>query len=112
MTTEEKRGTLADIQEAVKKRASYKVTLDTDKVDPAFRQYAETINSLMKIAENLRLRTKVTFAENPFPILVFDRDWNIVSANQAYSQLSGIDRNQLKKMSVKSSRFSNRRAKA
>lgn len=102
MTTEEKRGTLADIQEAVKRRASYKVTLDPDKVDPACRQYAETINSLMKIAENLRLRTNVTFAENPFPILVFDRDWNIVSANQSYSHLSGIDRNQLKKMSVKS----------
>ncbi|MCQ8893124.1 MAG: methyl-accepting chemotaxis protein [Methanolinea sp.] len=97
-----KKGTLADIQDAIKKRASYSVTLDTENIDPACRQYAETINALLKTAEDLRLRNQITFAENPFPIVIFDRNWNIISANQAYSTLSGIDRAQLKKMSAKS----------
>jgi len=104
MTSRQRKGILADIQEALRKRGPFTVTLDPDRVDPACRQYAETINALMNVAEGLRLRTQVTFAENPFPILIFDRDWNILSANQAYSQLSGIDRNQLKKMSAKSFR--------
>ncbi|HRU79969.1 MAG TPA: methyl-accepting chemotaxis protein [Methanolinea sp.] len=102
MTSGGKKGTLSDIQEAIRKRSSFAITLDPDKVDPACRHYAETINSLLMVTENLRLRTQVTFAENPFPILIFDRDWKILSANKAYSELSGIDRDHLKKMSAKS----------
>jgi len=97
-----KKGSLADVQEVVRKRVSYHVVLDTDKVDPGCREYAETINSLLKIAEDLRIRTQIVFAENPLPILIFDKNWNILTANQAYSDLSGIERSQLRKMNAKS----------
>ncbi|MCU0631633.1 MAG: methyl-accepting chemotaxis protein [Methanolinea sp.] len=97
-----KKSSLADIQDAIKKRMSYHVVLDTEKVDPGCREYAETINSLLKIAEDLRIRTQIVFAENPLPILIFDKNWNILTANQAYSDLSGIERNALRKMNAKS----------
>lgn len=97
-----KKNSLADVQEAVKKKASYHLQLDPNTVDPACREYAETINSLLKIAEDLRIRTQIVFAENPLPILIFDKNWNILTANQAYSDLSGIDRSQLRKMNAKS----------
>ncbi|OPX66297.1 MAG: Sensory rhodopsin II transducer [Methanoregulaceae archaeon PtaB.Bin056] len=97
-----KTNSLADVQEAIKKKASYHIQLDPDKVDPACRQYAETINSLLKVAEDLRIRTQLVFADNPLPILIFDKNWNILTANQAYSDLSGIDRSQLRKMNAKS----------
>lgn len=97
-----KKNSLADVQEAIKKKASYHIQLDSDKVDPACREYAETINSLLKVAEDLRIRTQLVFADNPLPILIFDKSWNILTANQAYSDLSGIERSQLRKMNAKS----------
>lgn len=97
-----KKGSLTDVQEAIKKRTSYHVVLDTNEVEPGCREYAETINALLKATEDLRIRNQIVFTENPLPILIFDRNWNILTANKAYSDLSGIERSQLRKMNAKS----------
>ncbi len=97
-----KKGTLADVQEAIKKGTSFQVALDLEKVDSGCREYAEALNSLLKTTESLRIRNQIVFTENPLPILIFDKNWNILTANQAYADLSGIDRASLRKMNAKS----------
>jgi methyl-accepting chemotaxis protein len=97
-----KKGTLADVQEIIKKGASYQAAIDIDKVDPGCREYADTINSLLKTTEGLRIQNQIVFTENPLPILIFDKNWNIITANQAYADLSGIERSKLRSMNAKS----------
>ncbi|MDI9632907.1 MAG: methyl-accepting chemotaxis protein [Methanolinea sp.] len=94
--------TLADIREALRKGISLNgFRIDPGKVDPACREFAETINELLRVAADLRTRNQITFNENPFPILIFDRDWTIIAANESYSKLSGIEQKKLRGMSVK-----------
>ncbi len=75
--------------------------LDEAEAPPELRPYVGAINKFLGKSEELKRRADITFLQNPMPILIFDRNWNIIAVNEAYSAMSGIPREKLRGMSVK-----------
>lgn len=82
------------------KKGDYSVRLG-ESPDPSLQVYHELINSLLEKADSFRTRSDITFLQNPMPILIFDTNWKIMTANDSYSMMSGIPRQELRGKSAK-----------
>ncbi|MDD1718579.1 MAG: PAS domain-containing protein, partial [Methanoregulaceae archaeon] len=69
--------------------------------DPGEKKFQALINNLLEKSDSYRIRSDITFLQNPMPILIFDTDWKIITANDSYSTMSGIPRQRLRGMSAK-----------
>lgn len=65
------------------------------------REEEKEIAANLKKIEALQERSETIVQQNPMPIVLCDKDMNIRVANSAYTELSGISRERLVKMSLR-----------
>src|SRR5512147_1425805 len=86
--------------ESIIRKGDYSVRL-AESADPSVQTYHALINTLLGKCDSFRTRSDITFLQNPMPILIFDTSWKIITANEAYSAMSGLPREKLRGMSAK-----------
>ncbi|WP_317137440.1 methyl-accepting chemotaxis protein [Methanochimaera problematica] len=70
------------------------------------KEESEEIQKKMRENENLKKRSEIIVQENPMPILLVDKEYNILVTNRAYEQMSGISASKLLKMNARNFKVS------